>query len=197
MTDQSVRDLAHHILERREFVDAMHAERTQRWMQMISDWLNQFTALRLRSPIVYWLVIVGAFALAIALIVNLVQSLSAALRAPDPAAQSRPGQAAVPDLSEQAEALARDGRYLEAAHGLMIACFRTMAERSLIELRPDRSNRWIRSALRSSSLGEAFVAEIDRLISRTEQRWFGDRRDDPDVYLQWRSAFERLLAVQR
>ena len=197
ITDQAVRDLARRILERREFAEAMRTERSQRWMQMLLDWVRQFTTLRLRSPIVYWAVIIGAFAIAAALIVNIVQSLAAALRAPDPTPQSVRSPAAAPDLSAQAEALAASGRYLEAAHSLMIACFRAMAERSLIELRPDRSNRWIRAALRSSSLGESLVAELDRLISGTEQRWFGDRRNDAEIYLQWRSALERVSVAQK
>lgn len=197
MTDQAVRDLARRILERREFTEAMRTERSERWMQMLLDWVRQFTTLRLRSPIVYWAVIIGATALAAALIVNIVQSLAAALRAPDPTPRSALDHPATPDLKAQAEAFAQAGRYLDAAHSLMIACFRAMAERSLIELRPDRSNRWIRSALHSSSLGESFVAELDRLISGTERCWFGDRRNDPEIYRQWRSAFERLSVAQR
>lgn len=166
-------------------------------MQTLMDWVRQFATLRLRSPIVYWAVIITAIALAAALIANIVQSLAAALRAPDPVPRSALDHPIAPDLTAQAEGFAQSGRYLEAAHSLMIACFRAMAERSLIELRPDRSNRWIRAALRSSSLSESFVAELDRLISGTEQRWFGDRRNDPEIYLQWRSAFERLAVAQR
>jgi hypothetical protein len=197
VSDQAVRDLAHRILERPEFADAMRAERTQRWMQIVMDWVRQFATLRLRSPLVYWLVIVGALAIAAALIINLVQSLSAALRAPEPAARPAAGKAAPPDLAAQAEALASSGRYLEAAHSLMIACFRAMAERSLIELRPDRSNRWIRAALYRSSLGAGVAGEFDSLIAATEQRWFGGRDDDPEIYLQWKSAFARLAMAQK
>ena len=85
---------------------------------------------------------------------------------------------ALPDLAREAESLAASGRYLDAAHRLMLASFRTLAERSVIELRPDRSNRWIRAALRGSTLAENLAAELDALVERTERRWFGDRVRD-------------------
>jgi hypothetical protein len=90
--------------------------------------------------------------------------------------------------------LAADGRYLEAAHRLMLASFRALAERSVIELRPDRPNRWIRTALLGSSLAEGLALEIGALIEQTERLWFGDRQNDPGVYARWRSTFERLCA---
>jgi hypothetical protein len=106
----------------------------------------------------------------------------------------------LPDLAREAESLAASGRYLDAAHRLMLASFRTLAER-VIELRPDRSNRWIRAALRGSTLAENLAAEIDALVERTERRWFGDRaRDpanDPEIYARWRSAFEQLSSQAR
>ena len=88
--------------------------------------------------------------------------------------------------------LAASGNFLEAAHNLMIASFRTLAERSVIELRPDRSNRWIRRALRDSQLNGELVGEIDRLVARTERQWFGDRENSPEIYSDWRSAFDQL-----
>jgi hypothetical protein len=107
----------------------------------------------------------------------------------------------VPDLAREADARAASGRYLDAAHRLMLASFRTLAERSLIELRPDRSNSWIREALRGSTLGGSLAGEIDALVERTERRWFGDRtRDrmkDPEIYARWRSAFEQLSSQAR
>ena len=75
------------------------------------------------------------------------------MTAPEPRHRSAHPNAKVPDLAREAESLAASGRYLDAAHRLMLASFRTLAERSLIELRPDRSNRWIRAALRGSTLG--------------------------------------------
>jgi len=46
--------------------------------------------------------------------------------------------------------------------------------------------------LRNSQLDGKLVAEIDGLVARTERHWFGDRENSPDIYSQWRSAFDQL-----
>jgi len=88
--------------------------------------------------------------------------------------------------------LASNGSYLDAAHALMIASFRTLGERSVIELRPDRANRWIRGALRDSNLGRELSLNLENLIDQTERHWFGDRENDPAIYSQWRTAYSEL-----
>jgi hypothetical protein len=128
------------------------------------------------------------------LIVHLIWTLWVALSAPEPPAQRPWEESSRRDLAGEAEALAADGRYLEAAHRLMLASFRALAERSVIELRPDRPNRWIRSALRGSSLAGSLALEVGALIEQTEELWFGNRRNDPAIYARWRCAFERLCA---
>src|SRR5260370_1020657 len=35
------------------------------------------------------------------------------------------------------------------------------------------------------------------IVAHTERRWFGRREDDPEIYTQWLSAFERLSAELR
>ncbi len=119
------------------------------------------------------------------------------MKEPEPASAQRSFAVDSPDLAREAESLAAGGRYLDAAHRLMLASFRTLAERSLIELRPDRSNRWIRSALRGSPLAQGLAVEIDALVERTERRWFGNRAEDPEIYARWRSAYEQLSAPVR
>jgi hypothetical protein len=46
--------------------------------------------------------------------------------------------------------------------------------------------------LRDSQLNGQLVGEIDRLVARTERQWFGDRENSPDIYSDWRSAFDQL-----
>jgi hypothetical protein len=191
MSDASIRALARRILERREFEMATRHQSWNSWIKKFLALLDRFAALRLRSPGVYWMVVVGAIGIAIALMVHVVVTLVTALRTPESPSPSVPSHVA-PDLAAEAESFAESGRYLEAAHSLMIACFRVLAEASVIELRPDRPNGWIRTALRGSALNGSMVAEIDYLIARTERRWFGDRRNDPEIYFRWRSALERL-----
>lgn len=206
MSDAAVRELAGKILARPEYAGATGAHsKVESWLYRFFHWVLQWFSglevMRDSSPILYWLIVLAIAAVSVALIAHVTWTIWIAMTAPEPASPGRASSASLPDLAREAEALAASGRYLDAAHRLMLASFRTLAERSVIELRPDRSNRWIRAALRGSALAENLATEIDALVERTERRWFGDRaRDrtnDPEIYARWRSAFEQLSSQAR
>lgn len=193
-SDPSVRALAHRILERPEYASFQPDSFLERLFRRILEWLSQIEILRDTAPVLFWMIVAAIGIVIVALLAHIVWALAAALGAPEPGAKTAPRQKPRRDLKAEAEALAAAGSYLEAAHRLMLACFATLAERGLIELRPDRSNRWIRAALHRSGLPAGIAAEIDSLVEGTERRWFGKREDDPEIYLRWRSAFARLSA---
>lgn len=202
MSDDAVRDLAGQILARPEYANAsgVHSK-VESWLARFFDWifhgLSSMQVLRSSSPLLYWMLVLAIAGVSAALIAHVAWTIWIAMTAPQPVSLERATGADVPDLSKEAEALAANGRYLDAAHRLMLASFRTLAERSVIELRPDRSNRWIRAALRSSTLAETLARELDALVERTERRWFGDRANDPEIYARWRAAFEQLSPPSR
>jgi len=196
LSDPAVLKLTHQILARPEFAAAAEASRTTDWERAIADWILQLQFLRDSNPILYWIIFAAVIAVAIALFAHIAWTVWIATHTPAP--RGRPAsRAASPDLALEAARLAADGFYLEAAHRLMLASFRTLGERSVIELRPDRSNRWIRAALHKSALGAELAADLDHLVERTERRWFGDRENDPAIYTQWCAAFERLSSAAR
>jgi hypothetical protein len=192
--DSRVRDLAHEILARPEYAAARPLP-VENWfysmLVRLIAWLQNLGTLRITAPGLYWVILVGLFVVLAVLVAHIAWSISAALRAPEPQERTASGGERR-DPAAEAELLAASGNFLEAAHNLMIASFRTLAERSVIDLRPDRSNRWIRRALHDSQLNGTLVGEIDSLVARTERQWFGDRENSPDIYSQWRSAFDRL-----
>lgn len=195
--DDRIRDLAREILARPEFAGA-HPSALQDWLvgiiDRILDWIAGFGHLRISDPGLFWPIFATLVLILIFMIAHIVWAISAAMRAPEAqpdAGLSRP----VRDPAAEAAQQAATGNFLEAAHYLMIASFRTLAERSVIDLRPDRSNRWIRRALRNSKLNEQLVKELDGLVARTERHWFGDRENRPDIYTEWKSAFEQVLRV--
>ena len=194
VSDSGVRELAQKILARPEYANARPSS-SESWLLSVLhrffDWLGSLGTLRVSAPGLYWLIIVGLFVILAIMIAHIAWTISAALRAPEPPTRSASG-ARPRDHAAEAELLAASGSYLEAAHSLMIASFRTLAERSVIDLRPDRSNRWIRRALRDSKLNENLVREIDRLVARTERHWFGDRENSPAIYSDWKSAFDQV-----
>jgi hypothetical protein len=206
MSDGAVRELAGKILARPEYAGATGTHsKVESWLFRFLDrilhWFSGLEVLRDSSPILYWIIVIAIAAVSVALIAHVTWTIWIAMTAPEPASPASASGASLPDLAREAESLAASGRYLDAAHRLMLASFRTLAERSVIELRPDRSNRWIRAALRGSTLAENLAVEIDALVERTERRWFGDRaRDrtnDPEIYARWRSAFEQLSSQAR
>jgi biopolymer transport protein ExbB/TolQ len=202
MSDDQVRDLAGKILARPEYAGAggVHSK-VESWLSRLFEWLlrglSSIEVLRNTSPLLYWVVVLAVAGVSVALIAHVIWTIWIAMTAPQPVSPARASGSNPTDLSREAEALAASGRYLDAAHRLMLASFRTLAERSVIELRPDRSNRWIRAALRGSTLAENLTAELDALVERTERRWFGDRKNDPEIYARWRTAYEQLSSQVR
>lgn len=194
LSDPAVHKLTAEILARPEYGQATGGDSILvRLLSWLLDKLGQLEILRVKEPVIYWTILAVVALVLAGMTVHLIWTLWVALSAPEPAAQRWEGSSRR-DLAQEAEALAADGRYLEAAHRLMLASFRALAERSVIELRPDRPNRWIRTALLRSSLAEGLALEIGALIEQTERLWFGDRRNDPGIYARWRSTFERLCA---
>jgi hypothetical protein len=193
----AVRKLAAEILSRREF----EAAKPSSFQTAFQKWLDWFVSLVQRlqlihdtSPVLYWTIMAAMLLLVAAIVTHIVLTIRLATRVAEPRAKISAHQAP-PDLAARAESLAAAGRYLEAAHWLMIASFRALGERSVIELRPDRSNAWIRAALGKSQLPGGLAVEIAGLVARTEVKWFGERADEPEIYSQWKSAFERLRAA--
>jgi hypothetical protein len=199
MSDQAVRQLANDILARPEYagavgLSAQTQSRLFKWLEKILDTISRLQLLRASSPLLFWTIVLAIALVSGALVAHVTWTIWRALSAPEPAPPGAESAGDGPDLAREAESLAAGGHYLDAAHRLMIASFRALAERSIIELRPDRSNRWIRAALRKSMLAGNLAAELDALVERTEHRWFGDRTNDPDIYARWRLAFEQLSA---
>jgi hypothetical protein len=196
LSDSAVLKLAHQILARPEFAAASDAKWMTDWGQRIGRWIARLEILRDGNPLVYWTIFGGVIAIAIALFGHIIWTIWIATHTHTPR-ENQIARATAPDLAAEAARLAAQGYYLEAAHRLMLASFRTLGERAVIELRPDRSNRWIRGALHKSALGAELADDLDRLVERTERRWFSDREDDPAIYTQWRAAFERLSSAAR
>ena len=198
LSDAAVRKLTAAILARPEFSQAdPRASYWVKWARDFLRWLGKIQLLRESSPALYWMIVSIVGLVGAGLVVHTIWTLWIAMSTSE-AVNSEPiNEGSAPDLAREAHALATSGNYLEAAHCLMIASFHALADHSLIELRPDRSNRWIRGAVRKSPLVPKLADEIDTLVVHTERRWFGGRENEPEIYARWLSAFERLAAELR
>jgi hypothetical protein len=195
LSDTAVRKLTAEILARSEFSSvAPKAPFWVEWLRKLSRWLQKLQLLHDSAPILYWTVVGIAMSVSIGLVAHMIWTLRSAMSAQESSARELPGSSSAPDLVREARSLATTGNYLEAGHRLMIASFHALADGSIIELRPDRSNQWIRGAVWQSPLPRGLANDLDVMVVHTEHRWFGSRENDPEIYNQWLSLFERLAA---
>jgi len=199
---EAIRTLAAEILQRPEYAAAREPEAMDwftRWWGLLADLLRQLEgyfawleALRSSSPVLYGLLYAGLLIVLVLLIAHMSWAISRALRgstAPEP---SR-GAAPLFDFLGPSRGLALEGRYLEAAHRLLLACLQRSAHAGLIELHPEDTNRKVCERFEVARLPGTLRAELLELVRLTERAWFRDRVDDPVLYERWAAAYGRLV----
>jgi hypothetical protein len=193
--DEAVRALAREIVAREDYARfrPLDAEWLARLLRRLADLIVSLSDLWETDPALYVLLVLGLAALAAALIAHVVWSVRRALSASVPAAP-RPAAPRL-DLAADAAALARDGRLLEAAHALQLACLEALVRGGALELRRHEPNQTLRERLARSPLPDAERREFLALLGRLETRWFRDRAAGPDdgpLFEAWRALHDRL-----
>ncbi len=153
------------------------------WMQRLPD----------ASPALFWLVLGGLVLLAAALLAHVILSLRSVLGE----TAALPAAARAPDtrrFGEEAEALAREGRYLDAARRLQLACLEALLGRGVLELRRFEAGDALRRRIAAARLSEEDRRDLARLVQRLETAVFRDRTEDAALYGAWRGLAERLAA---
>jgi hypothetical protein len=197
LSDERVRQLADEILAREHFARWRSIEHD--WLRAILEWLARYLSWMDRlwdaSPLLYWLIVCGLIALTLLLLAHVVWSIRVALAEPEaPPSTRRVPQA--PRFAKQAEALAHEGRFVEAAHRLLLASIQLLVQRGAIELERHDANRTLRRRVAASSLPGEQRAEFLRLLDELERRWFRDRVADPDLYRAWEALHARLATLR-
>lgn len=195
-----MRELVHAILERPQYKNfrsesydpfALIAEK---WRALM-DWL---LGLQETDAQLYWLLVWGLGAICLALVLHIAWTVSAALRSlpPPDAAEA---QVQEHDFAREARALAGQGQHLEAAHRLLLASLRGLAQRRLIPLRPEDGNHAVCRQLAASGLPAALRGQLIELILETERAWFGAGQGPvhtpASLYERWDAAYARLSAL--
>lgn len=187
-SDDEVRRLAAEILRGDDYARYRIDEEAwlsffQRLARALDELRIWFEGLRFESPLLYWGTLAVLTLVALLLLVHVAWSIRAALRAgePEDAGASRP----VRRLADEAERLAADGRYLEAARRLEHACLERLLSEGVIELDRGDANRVLRRRLERASLPAPRRRELLALIDRLEARLFRDPREDAELYQGW------------
>jgi hypothetical protein len=108
--------------------------------------------------------------------------------------QRSPGRSHAEALREAA-ALARRGRYLEAAHRVQLATLALLIEFDWLELARSDPNRTLRTRVRESALPTRERHELITLVDRLEALWFDVPREDRLLFEDWVSLDERIVSI--
>lgn len=192
ISDEHVRAVAREILGRAPYAawrgnDAVLSslEHLKDLFEGWNDWLSGL-------PIVVQVLIIGGMlALSLLLLTHVVWSVVVALRTPRPD-DAPPAARGGPGCAEEAEALARQGRFLDAAHRLQLATIELLVSQRRLALSRFEANRVLRRRVREAALPLADRRRLLELVDRLERGWFRDRTGDAALYDAWRALHARL-----
>jgi len=198
--DERIRAVAADILAREEYARWRAARlrgvfdvllTLERWLDALRAWLATVAETR---PVLYTVLLVTLLLVAVGLLGHVVYAVRRALAGPRAAAPPAAPDAAASWLAG-AEALARSGRTLEAAHQVHLAVLALLLEERGLQLERGEPNRILRRRLQGARIAEADRRELLVLLDRLEARWFRDRADDPGLYDAWRALHTRVAAL--
>jgi hypothetical protein len=191
ITDEHVRSVAKQILSHAPYSAWRGNEMILPWLERFNEWLRQWNDWVGSLPAFTQVVIIGGMMLVASLLLaHVVWSVMVALRtkAPPPAATS--GRRA--GVRAEAEALAAQGRFLEAAHRLQLATIELLVSQRRLALSRFEANRVLRRRVREASLPVHEGRTLLDLVDRLERGWFRDRAGDAELYGAWRDLHARL-----
>jgi len=195
LSDEQIRSLAAEILSRDEYFRPGIAE--EAWRAVLGRILGFFDfleALRISSPLLFWMILAVLLLTALVLLAHVVWTIRLALRMPDPKARERarpPG----PDFLEQAESLAREERFLEAARRVELGTLELLLRRRVIELSRSDPGSELREQVRGSALPEAERSSLISLQHRLEAGLFREHAAERSLYEAWLDLHRRLESV--
>ena len=194
-SDEQIRALAAEILSRDEYFRPGLAEEAWRaLLARVLGFLDFVEALRLASPLLYWALLIGLLLAAAVLLAHVAWTVRLALRMPEPEGRGA-GLAGGSDFLEQAESLARDERFLEAARRVELGTLELLLRRRVIELSRSDAGRTLRERVRRSGLPEAERTALIALQRRIEAGLFREAQADRSLYQAWLDLHRRLEAV--
>jgi hypothetical protein len=195
LSDEQIRTLAAEILSRDEYFRPGIAEEAWRaLLAKILGFLDFLEALRFSSPLLYWMILGVLLLAAVVLLAHVVWTVRLALRMPGPETRERT-RSAGPGFLEQAERLAREERFLEAARRVELGILELLIGRRVIELSRSDPGRTLREQVRVSALPEAERSSLISLQRQLEAGLFREHAADRVLYQAWLDLHRRLESV--
>lgn len=219
LPDEQARELAREILSRPEYAAYRRPHtQLQEWIERLAEWIRDLGDYVPEWMIDLWhgfwatvreilgfafgddaLVVVVRLAIALGVLAAFGLGVRYALRElRERRAEPQGGvlePAAAPRWIDEAEVLAREGRFVEAAHCAQLASLELLLRKQWLELERSDPNRVLRRRLSEASLPESVRDRFLALLDRLESRWFRDRVEDRDLYSDWRALHARIAAL--
>ena len=194
LTDEHVRAVAREIVSQDPYAAWRGHDVVVPVLQRFVEWLERWQSWVDELAFGYQVLIIGGMLLvSVLLLTHVVWSIAAALRARAPERAPRPDRGG-PQFAAEAEALAAQGRFLEAAHRLQLATIELLVGQGRLALSRFEANRVLRRRVREATLPLAERRALLELVDRLERGWFRDRAGDADLYGAWRTLHTRLAA---
>jgi hypothetical protein len=222
LSDERVRALADELLARSRYAAYRRPKTTlQEWVEaladrlrVIGDWIPSWVGdlwAWIKGVLLQFLegllgdeplAILVRFLLAGAVLATSVWIVASVVRAlregsAEDEAGSAPAGVAGQGWLARAEALAGQGRFLEAAHCTQLAALELLLSGEWLALERSDTNRTLRKRLREAPLPDAERNDFLALLDRLESRWFRDRVEDRDLYGAWRGLHARLEGTEQ
>jgi hypothetical protein len=195
LSDEQIRTLAAEILSRDDYFRPGIAE--EAWRAALARILGFFDfleALRISSPLFFWMILAILLLTALALLVHVVWTVRLAVKMPGPVGRER-SRSSGPDFLEQAESLAREERFLEAARRVEFGTLELLLRRRVIELSRSDPGRELREQVRGSALPEAERSSLISLQQRLEAGLVREHAAERSLYEAWLDLHRRLESV--
>lgn len=197
ISDAHIREAAQTVLRQSPYAQWRRSAVTFDWLEWLRDWLDglgtRLDALQMAAPLLYWLTVGGVLLAALLMFAHIVWSIRIALAKASPGALS-PRAAGGPSLAAEADGLANQGRFLEAARRLQLAAIELLLRDRAITLSRSEPNRILRRRVQGAPLAEPERRDLLGLVDRLEIAWFRDRTEDAELYRAWQLLYRRLAA---
>jgi hypothetical protein len=184
--DAAVRTLARQILDRPEYAPW----RSRPSFDWIIGWLVRLFD---ENPALFWVIVAAMVLLLVLIVVHVAWTIRRGLTA-RPADVRDGAHDGRRSFVDDATALARDGRFLDASRAVQLGVIQLLVGAGRIELGRGDANRVLRRRLGQAHIDGALRDELVASIASLERRWFRDREEDEELYRRWRWVYGRLTA---
>jgi hypothetical protein len=182
-SDDAVRALAREILDRPEY---------SYWRPgKVGEWLEWFAKLFDTNPVLFWEIVAALALTLLAIVVHVVWTLRKGLAmTPDGGDVVRADDR--PRFADEAEALARRGRFVDASRAMQLGAIDRLVRAGHLRLGRGDPNTVLRRRLGETTLADDVRRDLLAAVAELERRWFRDRVEDEALYHRWRRVHAAL-----